>query len=160
MKLAKALPIKDDRGQARILEAVIASTLIFISFSVAFYLIYSSENPFAQETVDLNRLGYNVLHRIAESEVIERTIEENPQDCKAHLKTIIQEFLPSGIYFNLTVYNSTGSLSEPYTSPSISVSNAPAETFAGSQEVASVSIIYTSKKGNTYYLILKLIRSE
>ena len=146
-------------GQARILEAVIASVVIFLAFSVAFYFIYSSENIFAQETVDLNKLAYNVLHQIVESGVIEETIEENPgKEGENQTKIILQELLPANIYFNLTIYNYTDNplQSSP---PSINVSNAQAEEFTELKEVASASIIYTSERGNIYYLVLKLARA-
>jgi hypothetical protein len=145
------------KGQARTLEAVIASVIVFLAFSTASYLIYASENILAQETVDLNRLSYNVLHRIVESGVIEETVEEDPQNGIDHLKMVVQELLPAGVYFDLTVYNCTGNPTQPY-SGSLNISNAPAEVFAESEEVTSTSIIYTSRRGNIYYLILKLTR--
>ena len=146
------------RGQARILEAVIASAIIFLVFSAAFYLIYSSENLFAQETIDLNRLGYNVLHQIAESHTIEKTIEADPENGDESLKIAVQELLPTGIYFNLTLYNCTGNPADPYSGEPLTVSNAPSDVFAGSWEVASASIMYTSRQGNIYYIVIELTR--
>ncbi|MCD6470016.1 hypothetical protein J7L29_04375 [Candidatus Bathyarchaeota archaeon] len=149
-------------GQARILEAVIASVVIFLAFSVAFYFIYSSENIFAQETVDLNKLAYNVLHQIVESGVIEETIEENPgEEGENQTKIILQELLPANIYFNLTIYNYTDNplQSSPPDMPPRKISNARAEEFTELGEVASASIIYTSERGNIYYLVLKLARA-
>lgn len=146
-------------GQARILEAVVASLIIFTAFSAAFYFIYSSENVSHQETVDLNRLAYNALHQIAESAVIEETVEEDPQSGQNQLKTILQELLPANIYFNLTIYNCTGNPHQPYGGNPISISNAPPEALAESGEVASASIIYTSKRGSIYNLVLRLTRA-
>lgn len=146
--------VKAHDGQTRILEAVIASFIIFLAFSAAFYFIYSSENIFYQETIDLNRLAHNILHQIAESAVIEETIEKDPENGENHLKIILQELLPANIYFNLVIYNYTGNPLQPY-----SISNAMAEAFAESKEVASASIIYTSKRGNIYNLVLKLTRA-
>jgi len=159
--------IKSRNGQARILEAVIASIVIFLAFSAAFYFIYSSENIFAQETIDLNRLAHNVLHQIAESNVIEETLEEDLQNGRTQLRIVLRELLPPNIYFNLTIYNCTDNPFQLYDYdnplPSISISNAlddaPAEVFAESGEVASASILYTSKRGNIYYLVLELTRA-
>lgn len=158
MKSRKNL-IEAHEGQARILEAVIASVIIFLTFSATFYFIFSSEDVFSQETVDLNRLSYNVLHQIAESGIIEETLEENPQSGNFQLKIALQEILPANIYFNLTIFNCTGNPSQPYSDEPIIVSNAPDEKFMESGEVASASIIYTSKRGNIYYLVLKLTRA-
>jgi hypothetical protein len=143
---------KNVDGQVRILEAVIASIIVFIAFSAAFYFIYSTQNIFAQEAIDLNRLAYNLLHQIAESGIIEKTIEEKPGGIE-QLKIALQELLPANIYFNLTIkpINPSGEL--------ISASNAPAEAFKETGEVASASIIYTSKRGNIYHMILKLTRA-
>jgi len=139
-------------GQMRILEAVIASIIIFMAFSAAFYFIYSTQNIFAQEAIDLNRLAYNTLHQIAESGIIEKTIEEETGGVD-QLKIALQELLPANIYFNLTV-NPINPSGEP-----ISASNAPAEAFKKTGEVASASIIYTSKRGNIYHMVLKLTRA-
>jgi len=145
------------KGQARIFEAVIASVVVFLAFSTASYLIYASESILAQEAVDLNRLSYNVLHRIVESGVIEETVEEDLQNGVSHLKIVVQGLLPAGVYFNLTIYNCTGSLTQPY-SGSLNIGNAPTGVFAESEEVISTSTMYTSKRGNIYYLVLKLTR--
>ena len=158
MKSIKKL-IKAWNGQARILEAVIASIIIFLAFSAAFYFIYSSENIFAQETIDLNRLAHNVLHQIAESNVIEETLEEDLQNGRTQLRIVLRELLPPNIYFNLTIYNCTDSPFQLYDYPLPPISNAPAEVFTESGEVASASILYTSKRGNIYYLVLELTRA-
>ena len=155
--------IKARNGQARILEAVIASIIIFLAFSAAFYFIYSSENIFAQETIDLNRLAHNVLHQIAESNVIEETLEEDPQNNQTRLEIVLRELLLSNIYFNLTIFNCTDNPFQLYDYDNplqpISISNAPAEVFTEPGEVASASILYTSKRGNIYYLVLELTRA-
>ncbi|HDO41397.1 MAG TPA: hypothetical protein ENH03_00655 [Candidatus Bathyarchaeota archaeon] len=164
MKSIKNL-IKSRNGQARILEAVIASIVIFLAFSAAFYFIYSSENIFAQETIDLNRLAHNVLHQIAESNVIEETLEEDLQNGRTQLRIVLRELLPPNIYFNLTIFNCTDNPFQlyDYENPLQPISNvpenAPAEVFTESREVASASILYTSKRGNIYYLVLELTRA-
>lgn len=151
MKLMAYYP-KTLRGQARILEAVIASILIFITFSAAFYMLFSSENVFKQETVDLNKLAYNTLHRMAESGIIEKTIEAGNN---RQLNLTLQELLPQGIYFHLTINNATNE-NQQVNGP---FSNASTMEFENSGETASSSITYTSKKGHIYYLILKLTRA-
>lgn len=160
MKQAKT-QLKHNHGQARILETVIAAVIIFLVFSVAFFMVKSSENIITQETADLNRLGYNTLHRIVESGVIEETLENNQRTDvgAAYLRMIVQESLPSAMYFNLTIFNCTGDLKNPFAPNPLSISNAPAEEIAKSKEIASVSTIYTSKKGNIYYLVINIARA-
>lgn len=142
---------KPSSGQARILEAVIAAILMFITFSAAFFMLFSSERVFKQEAVDLNRLAHNILHRLAESDVIDEALKDGEADA-GKLMSAIQSLLPQNIYFNMTI--SGGDLSQP-----ISVSNAPQNIFEESGEVASASIIYTSKRGLIYWLTLKLTRA-
>ncbi|MEM3591161.1 MAG: hypothetical protein QW702_03575 [Candidatus Bathyarchaeia archaeon] len=141
-------------GQVRIIEAVIAAILIFIAFTAAFFMLFSSEKFFKQETVDLNRLAYNVLHRLAESGVIEIAVNEGQSTVLANA---LQSLLPQNVYYNLTIYKRDSS-GQGWSYPSY-VSNAPREVFKRSSEVASASITYTSKNGKIYYLNLVLTRA-
>lgn len=137
---------KAHRGQARILEAVIAAVIIFIVFSVAIFLIRASETRVLQERADLDRLGYNVLHTLAESGTLEATIETD--EGVSNLMTVVQRSLPSQTYFKLTIFNCE---ENPYDKtlveldPTITISNTPADSFANSLEVSSTSMIYTSR---------------
>ncbi|MEM2152941.1 MAG: hypothetical protein QW294_06680 [Candidatus Bathyarchaeia archaeon] len=146
-------------GQVRIIEAVIAAILMFIAFTAAFFMLFSSEKFFKQETVDLNRLAYNVLHRLAESGVIEIAVNEGQS---AVLANALQSLLPQNVYYNLTIYerDSSGQGWIPVNLGGKSyVSNASGEVFERSSEVASASITYTSKNGEIYYLSLVLTRA-
>lgn len=148
------------RGQSRILEAVIGAVIIFLVFTASYYLIQSSSSIPTQETADLNRLCYNVLHRIVESDTIEETLEtQDSTSGAASLQMVVREALPQGIYFNLTVYNCTGNPQTPFAPNPVSVSNAPEAEMAKSKEVSSTSTTYTSKNGNIYLIILKTARA-
>lgn len=152
--------LKTRKGQSRILEAVIGAVIIFIVFSVATFLIRASDVKVLQERGDLDRLGYNVLNRIVESGTIESLVEVPRWDIV--LRTAVQKSLPSTIYFNLTVFNC---INNPIDNLLIkldyvtSVSNASPEAFTKSKEVSSTTMIYTSKNGNVYYLVLVLARA-
>lgn len=142
---------KSRKGQARILEAVIAAAIIFIVFSVSMYLTQASNIKVMQERVDLDKLGYNVLHELIEAKTIEKTIEANTPE---NLRIAIQKSLPHSIYFTLTIKIWSGTSLNPLSS----FSNAPTEIFSESLEVSSTSLIYTSQKGNIYQLILTLTK--
>lgn len=149
-------------GQARIIEAVMASILIFIAFTAAFYMLFSSERFFRQEAVDLNRLAYNTLHRLVESGAIEEAVGgDNVNETK--LRNAIQSLLPQNIYFKLTIYNLTiygGNSGQQSRIEEISsISNAQQEVFERSSEVVSASITYTSRDRKIYYLCLSLTRA-
>jgi len=157
--------IKSSSGQSRILEAVIAAVIIFIVFSVSLYLIRASDVRVQQERADLDRLGYNVLHTLVESGAIDETLESpaglaQPYIGELYLKQSVQNALPPSIYFNLTIYKCTGSLTGAwFESDPHSVTNAPDGAFANALEVSSTPLTYTSKSGNIYYLVLVLTRA-
>jgi len=152
--------LRSRKGQSRILEAVIAAVIIFIVFSVSLYFIRASNITVLQERADLDRLGYNTLHRLVESGTIEATIEKRID--AAFVKTIIEKSLPSATYFNLTIFicSDQGSwvVLEPHPSYPL-ISNAPEDAFVKSMEVSSTNMIYTSKRGGIYQLVLILARA-
>ncbi|MEM1514978.1 MAG: hypothetical protein QXT26_02915 [Thermoproteota archaeon] len=147
-------------GQARIIEAVMASILLLIVFAVAFYMLFSSEKFFKQEVVDLNRLAYNILHRLAESGIIDEAVSGG-QNGEIKLLDALQGLLPQNIYFNLTIYevDDSGQWRPVDLNGKFYVSNAPHEVFKISSDIASTGIIYTSRNGKTYFLNLVLTRA-
>ncbi|MEM2214607.1 MAG: hypothetical protein QXD66_05415 [Candidatus Nezhaarchaeales archaeon] len=144
-----------ESGQVRIIEAVVASIIIFMIFSIAFSMLFSSEKFFKQETVDLNRLAYNVLNRLVEADVIEGAIRDE-QVNEAELLSALQNLLPQNILFKLTISKRTNLGN--WTTIS-SISNAPKGVLETSPEVASASITYVSRVGEIYHLSLSLTRS-
>jgi hypothetical protein len=146
-------------GQARILETVVAATIIFIVFTASSFFINSSQIKAVQERTDLDRLGYNVLSRLTESGTIEATIENTPP-LNVQLKAFVQNSLPSSMLFNLTITKcippNQSTQWVTFQSPPTTVSNTDASSFFSSIEVSSTPMIYTSKNGNIYYLILVL----
>lgn len=152
---------KRDKGQMRILETVIAAAIIYVVFSASFFLIRSSETVTSQEIVDLNKLGYNLLHRIIESGTIEETLESGSETGGGtdYLKVVVHRFLPTGVFFNLTVYRCSQNLSEPPFEQSWTISNAQSEDLMKLKEIAHASTVYTSKTGNIYYLVLNIARA-
>lgn len=141
-------------GQIRIIEAVVVALLIFIISTTVFFMLFSSEKFFKQEVVDLNRLAYNVLNRLIESGVIEESIGDGRVD-EAKIANVLRNLLPQGIYFNLTIGQQRRL---GYWEKISSISNAPQSLFEVATEVASASVIYTSKDGRIYYLALSLSR--
>lgn len=151
---------KANTGQARILEAVVAATIIFIVFSASSILINSSRVTAAQERTDLDTLGYNVLSRLTESGTIEATIENSQSSLSAQLtqlKAFVQNSLPSSMFFSLTITNNTKTNdgSQPI-NQQLTVGNVGAASFSASTDVSSTPLIYTSKSGNIYFIVLLL----
>jgi hypothetical protein len=138
-------------GFARILETVVAATIIFIVFTASSFFINSSQVKAVQERTDLDRLGYNVLGRLTESGTIEATIENG---LTVQLNGYLQHSLPLSIFFNLAIMNRTSNPDGWVNLPSLS--NSDYSSFSNSLEVSSTPLIYTSKNGNIYYLVLVL----
>jgi hypothetical protein len=155
-------------GFVRILETVVAATIIFIVFAASAFLINSSQVKVVQEKSDLDRLGYNVLSRLIESGTIEATIDNSPTPLTSldstspeviGLKAFIQNSIPSSMLFNLNVTkwssNPDKSWVTPLNLPPL-ITNSDNDSFSSSLAVSSTPLIYTSKNGNIYYLILVL----
>lgn len=142
-------------GLARILETVVAALIIFIVFAASSFFVTNSSTTAVQERADLDKLGYNVLSRLIESGTIEATIEQLPP-LTVQLKAFLQNSLPSSILFKLTITNYVST--NGWVSPStlLSLSNSDDSSFLGSAEVSSTPMMYTSKGGNIYYLVLVL----
>ena len=154
MKVTKP-KTKANSGFTRILETLIAATIIFIVFASSSFFINSSQTKAVQERTDLDRLGYNALSRLTESGTIEATVE-NTQSSGYQLKAFLQHSLPSSIFFNLTIMKWSLNEAEWVNLQLQPISNADSSSFSNSLEVSSTPIIYTSKSGNIYYLILVL----
>lgn len=140
-------------GYARILETVVAASIIFIVFAASSFFVNSSQIKAVQERTDLDRLGYNVLSRLTESGVIEATIEKTPS-LNVQLKAYLQYSLPSSIFFNLIIMK--WSPDQKCWKSLLSLNNTDSSSFSNSLEVSSTPMMYTSESGNTYSLVLNL----
>lgn len=146
---------KSNAGVTRILEAIIAASIILIAFSAAAFFVSDPKTAVAQDRTDLDRVGYNVLSKLTESGTIETTIEQTTPKTIA-LKAFIQNSLPSTMLFNLTVSKSQqGSSGITFDTPII-VSNIDDYSLSQSLAVSSTPLMYTSKSGSIYYLVLML----
>lgn len=143
-------------GVARILEAIVAATIIFIAFTAASFFISDSKTAVAQDRTDLDRIGYNTLSKLTESGAIEATVEQTPP-ATIELKAFIQNSLPTSMIFNLTVTrcNQQGTGWVALGTPT-SISNIADDSMSESMAVSSTPMMYTSKSGSIYYLVLML----
>jgi hypothetical protein len=141
-----------NRGQIRIFEAVVATAVIFVAFSASILLIYPSRLWLIYEREYLDRLGYNILHNLAETGAIESVLGEDTY----HLEIIMNRIMPLLTYYNLTifVFNTAKGEIQRFAS----VSNATPEVFRRMPEVSSTMMVYTSRSGKTYYLVLVLAK--
>lgn len=158
---------KNARGQARILEAIVAALIIFIVFTGSSLLVNRLDTTSTQERTDLDRLGYDVLNKLTESRTIEATIENSAIDNltkQIDLKNFIRSAIPSSVLFclNITQYIEDETwVSQTLVLPeTILVSNAEPASFANSLTVSSTPTLYTSRSGKIYNLILILANGK
>lgn len=137
-------------GIARILETIVAATIIFIVFTASAFFLADPKASAIQTRTDLDNQGYNTLNQLVESGTIEATVEHSPQQ-KAELQGFIQNSLPASLLFKLTVTPIDGS-----TQQVVEISNTEESSFANFVEVSSTPLIYTSKNGNIYSIVLVL----
>lgn len=156
--------IMNNKGVMRILEAVVAATIILIVFSASTFLVQSSTIRSSQQRADLDTLGYNVLSQTVNSGMIEQTMESTTSPLSTQIRTTIQNALPLGIYFNFTISKYLTDDITDWVSQSpilVTVNNVDDDgsIFAESVEVSSNPTIYTSRNGNTYLVTLVLARA-
>ena len=144
-------------GITRILETIVAAAIILIAFTAASFFISDSKTAALQDRTDLDRLGYNVLSKLTESGTIEATIEQT-SPAKVELKTFIQNSLPTSMLFNLSISKSAPGASGNWATigEPITVSNVEGNSLSNSIAVSSTPMMFTSKNGNIYYLVLVL----
>lgn len=151
-----------DKGQARILEAVVAASLIFIVFTGSSFLVNRLDTTSTQERTDLDRLGYNVLSKLAESGTIEATIEKNSPNSRIDLKNFVRSAIPSSMLFclNVTKYEYDQNSNWVLPQSPIMISNTEPASFTSSLTISSTPAMYTSRNGNIYYLVLMLANGK
>jgi hypothetical protein len=145
-----------NKAITRILETIIAATIILVAFSAASFFISNPKTAAIQDRTDLDRLGYNVLSKLVESGTIEATIEQTPA-AYVELKAFVGNSLPSSMLFNLTVTKCELQGSSWVTiGTTVAVSNIEDSSFSESLSVSSTPMMFTSKNGNIYHLVLVL----
>lgn len=154
--------LRVNRGQIRMFEAVVATIIIFVAFSASVFLMSPSRLWQVYEKEYLDRLGYNILHNLAETRAIESVLRaNNPGIIKSRLEMIIKGIVPLLTYYNLTILKCAtfedGSFGLQRL---ISISNASPEVFGQMPEVSSTMMVYTTSNRETYYLVLVLAKGS
>jgi hypothetical protein len=153
-----------DKGQVRMFEAVIAAIIIFSVFSASIFLMYPSRTWVLHEKEDLDRLGYNILHSLIETDAIESVLTESGGNAAYKLKMLIEEIISPSIYYNLTIFKCEYNGGVVTLRSNFNVSNISPDEFGRLPEKSSTMAIYTSRSGEnggeTYYIILVLAKGR
>jgi hypothetical protein len=149
---------RGSNGQFRVIEAVLATIIIFTTFTSAAYMLKAHRTWATRQVEELEKLGYNTLERFAESGVLDVTIGESRPGWEVHLKLVLDTVLPPSVYYNLTIYSSKYldgiAILEKYNEQPIT--NSQASGFTRSPEIAAATYIYTTNGAKIYVLVLQL----
>jgi len=145
------------KGQLRVIEAVLATIIIFTTFASAAYLLKSHRTWATRHLEELEKTGYNALQRLAESGGLEMTVGDSRPGWEVHLKLLLETILPASVYYNLTIlasrYQNGIVTLEDY---SQAITNVQSAGFINSPEIASVTYVYTCRNAKVYVLVLQL----
>jgi len=141
---------KSEKGQMRIIEALLAIFLVF--FAIAFVNLFAL-TPASQtyEAGELEKIGFNVLHDLDDQKLLARFVQYEEW---ANLTAALTVSLPTDVYFNLTVYDLGGKVVN-----TASISYGTARVFSSSF-VASVTYIVPGYQAgySPKILVLQLVR--
>jgi len=154
--------LKARKGIMRVIEALFASIIILVAIVASNQLIVFP-NPFTSRTrSDLEKLGYNLMFKLAQDKTFERLILDDDNGVRIgwenDAKIFLSGLLPIGVYFNLTVYEvlNNGGKSPINSRP---ITNAESEeVFLKGGDVVTVIYTYTMKiEDETATLLFYLI---
>ena len=149
----------NDEAQFRVLEAVIASTIIVAAFAVSTQLGRMARTRSAMSNVVLTDEAFSVISQLCDSGILDSVLSsDNPQ---AELDSVLRTFLQPGMCFKAMIYKVDTSSGYPtlvklFSSP---VTNIPKDYEP--PEMVSVKYFYTSlESGEMYLLVLSIGRRE
>jgi hypothetical protein len=142
--------LKARKGIMRVIEALFASIIILATIVASNQLVVFP-NPFTSRTKsDLEKLGYNLMFKLAQDKAFERLILDDSHYIRSDnwendAKIFLSGLLPTGVYFKLTVYevSDNGEASPINRQP---ITNAESEeVFLKGGDVVTVIYTYTMK---------------
>ena len=144
---------KNNRGQMRVIETIIASFIIVAALSFVSIFAASPES-LGYEMTDLEKTGYSALHDLDQHGLLTPLVYNgNFSD----LRTILKITLPNDVYFNLTIYNLTNGRLE--SASDIQILYGDSDTFSDAKNIVSLTYCLV---GETAYdpkiLVLRLTR--
>ena len=145
--------LKNTRGQMRVIETILAASLLLAAVSFAGIFAVAPTSP-KYEIADLEKMGYSALHDLDQHGLLTPLVYNgNFSD----LRTILKITLPNDVYFNLTIYNLTNGRLE--SASDIQILYGDSDTFSDAKNIVSLTYCLV---GETAYdpkiLVLRLTR--
>ena len=125
--------LKNNRGQMRVIETIIASFIIVAA--LAFVSTFAvSPTSLGYEMTDLEKTGYSVLHDLDQQGLLTPLVYGGKWN---DLRTILKLTLPNDLYFNLTIYDINGDKLEG--SPDVLIIQGDSEIFSEAKNIVSLT---------------------
>ena len=158
--------LKARKGIMRVVEALFSAVIILMAVIVSSQIVVFP-NPFTSRTrTDLEKLGYNLMFRLAQEGSLERLIIEGGDDWENDACILFGTLLPVGVYFNLAVYYVVATGDDVTLQPLNDhlITNAEnQDVFIKGGDVVSIEYVYTMEingKIKTLLFVLQLTRGE
>lgn len=148
-------PSFDKCGQIRILEVVIAVTIIVVALSLSSLLLGMARTWRAKRSEELSKSAFSVLSYLSKSGSLDANLVRRPEGWEYGLKNLIDNLVPANTIFVLevSIYEDPGDWVEVCQPISNDV-QMPVENIG--PDVGSATYIYTGADGLTYRLRLMI----
>jgi hypothetical protein len=123
--------LRETKGQMRVIETILAASIILGAVSFVGVLAVRPTS-LTYEMTDLEKMGYSALHDLDQQNLLASFVYEGEWST---LRTALKITLPVDVYFNLTVYDLSGSkLNEEN-----QVVYGDSATFSNAKNIASIT---------------------
>jgi len=148
--------MKENSGQGRLLEAVVASAIILVAMGLTTMFIRGTNLQTIKQKEEDEKFGLNLLITLVRSGTIEGTIFDNSGNIisgwEDRLNVILSSMFPKNLYYNLSIYNYTFNVSNGTVTGKMLLNRKQISNLKGEEAylrfsiVSSVDVIYTTKK--------------
>lgn len=151
-----------DRGQMRVVEALLASGIIAAAM-IAMMNLTRTPDPYSTKSRnELTRYCYDLLMNLAEEEVFDKVIFNSTgvqPRWEGLMKNVLNALLPASILYNMTVYNMTwaGDVFRPVPL-GVNITNVSPYEFRLAEMATGADITYTTRSRWVLKIHLELAR--
>lgn len=154
--------IMGDRGQMRVVEALLASGIIAAAMITMINLTRTPDPYSTKSRNELTRYCYDFLMSLAKEEVFDNVIFDSNKvrdEWEGLMKNMLNALLPASILYNMTVYNMTwtGDVFRPVPL-GINITNVSPYEFRLAEMATSADITYTTRSRWVLKIHLELAR--
>ena len=98
--------LRETKGQMRVIETILAASIVLAAVSFVGVLAARPTSP-GYEMTDLEKMGYSALHDLDQQGLLASLVYNKGK--WSDLRTALKITFPVDVYFNLTIYDLSGS---------------------------------------------------